>query len=136
MDNGGFWKLKRSQRKLVYLNKISRRRVSISSRSTLRVKENFSEALWNKEESPPYFHERNMHFFFLHKLRKDVKLMNIESNPFIPNSVSHNNNNLLQKEQLTTPTLHQKLSINLILNQLVKLQVRHTELNSQFINQQ
>ena len=62
--------------------------------------------------------------------------MNIESNPFIPNSVSHNNNNLLQKKQLTTPTLHQKLSINLIFNQLVKLQVRHTELNSQFINQQ
>ena len=61
--------------------------------------------------------------------------MKTDSTPFIPISVSRDNNSS-QKGKLATPNLDQTSSINLALNQLVDLQVRQTELNSQLINQQ
>ena len=61
--------------------------------------------------------------------------MNANSVPFIPISVSRNNYNSPQKEQLITLNLDQTSSINLALNQFVDL-LRQTELNLQLINQQ
>ena len=61
--------------------------------------------------------------------------MEADSTPFIPISVSRDNNSS-QKEQLATPNLDQTSSINITLNKFVDLQVRQTELNSQLINQQ
>ena len=61
--------------------------------------------------------------------------MKTDSTPFIPISVSRDNNSS-QKGKLATPDLDQTSSINVALNQLVDLQVRQTELNSPLINQQ
>ena len=61
--------------------------------------------------------------------------MKADRTTFIPISIARDNNSS-QKGQLATPTHDQTSSINLALNQLVDLQVRQTELNSQLIKQQ
>lgn len=65
-------------------------------------------------------------------VKQEVKA---DSTPFIPISIARDNNSS-RKGQPATPSHDQTSSINLALNQLVDLQVRQTELNSQLIKQQ